>query len=43
MSLPFGIMGVLELQLHLVGHFRILFHDAPKHEYQNLQGNMKAA
>ena len=21
-------------QLHLVGHFRILYHDARKHEYQ---------
>jgi len=24
-------------RLHLVGHFRILCHDARKHEYQNIE------
>jgi len=24
------------IQLHLVGHFRILYHDTRKHEYQEL-------
>jgi len=33
MSLPAGIMGVLELTWS-VGHFRILYHDVRKHEYQ---------